>query len=64
MKKIEKFKLNQLSKKELEMRQMNFLKGGGCSSGTYCWCPSVPPGGISTSATNSDGWYQLDEQSG
>jgi natural product precursor len=55
MKKLKKLKLNNISKMELESRQMNMLKGGncsctcGCSCGsTNCHCPQVNPGEIST----------------
>jgi natural product precursor len=44
MKKIGKLKLNQLSKSELEKREMNFLKGGGC----YCGCYYQGQGGSQT----------------
>ena len=58
-------RLNKLSRKELNEKQMNLVRGGNvgvCSSGTSCWCPSVPPGGIETSQNNSDGWLQFDKQ--
>lgn len=37
MKKLGKLKLNQLSKAELENREMNALRGGDCS-GCTCVC--------------------------
>ena len=45
MKKLGKFKLNQLDKANLENKEMNLLKGGGC-----CACACAGP---SPSATNS-----------
>ena len=48
-------KLNQLSKNELEKRQMNALKGG---SGCACWgcgCTNNQAGNEETDATVEDG---------
>ena len=36
MKNLGKLKLNQISKVELEKREMNFLRGGGCSTSCQC----------------------------
>lgn len=38
MKKLSMIKLNQLSKAELDQREMNIIRGGDCSCecGTYC----------------------------
>ncbi|MDL2278134.1 TIGR04149 family rSAM-modified RiPP [Parabacteroides sp. OttesenSCG-928-G07] len=38
MKKLEKLKLNQFSKNELDRRKMNALKGG-CTCSDSCYCP-------------------------
>lgn len=48
MKQIGKLKLNQLSKAELNEREMNFIKGGSCS----CGCHYAGSGG-SSSCENS-----------
>ncbi len=37
MKKLGKLKLNQLSKTEIEKREMNALRGG-CACAAYCGC--------------------------
>ena len=39
MKKIEKLKLNQLNKVEMNLRQQNALKGGGGCICVSCLCP-------------------------
>jgi natural product precursor len=50
MKKV-KLKLTQLNKVELEEKQMNSLKGGGCGCSCY-WASN--PGGASTHANLND----------
>ena len=52
MKEISKIKLNQLSKAELEAKQMNALKGG---SGCACW-------GCGCAAAQQAGFEKTDDQ--
>jgi natural product precursor len=49
MKQIGKLKLNQLSKAELNEREMNLIKGGACG----CGCLYANSGGSSTSSNDS-----------
>ena len=52
MKKIEKLKLNQLSKDELKKRELNHIKGGSDECCKCCCGYSGEPGGSST----KDNW--------
>jgi natural product precursor len=55
MKKLSKLKLNQLSKTELEKREMNMLNGGTCActgAGTPCSCAYEGP-----QCSSNDSYY-------
>jgi len=55
MKNLKKLKLNELNKKEIEHKQMIFLKGGyTCECLMTCTCNDPPPGGISNAASNAE----------
>jgi natural product precursor len=58
MKKLEKLKLNQLSKAEMEKREMNHLKGGDCCG---CGCHYTGSGGSSAyhnlNANQANGYH-------
>lgn len=52
MKKLKSLKLNQLSKAELNQREMKYLLGGGADS-SYCYCDS----GTANMNANADYGY-------
>jgi natural product precursor len=63
MKKLEKLKLHQLSKVELEERRMSIIRGGGTSGTCSCGCSNYntnsncsanDSSGYTTSSQNSD----------
>jgi natural product precursor len=55
MKNLGKLKLNQLSKVDLEKREMNFLKGGGCCA---CACAGSYPETTNEATNDSFGYGQ------
>lgn len=58
MKKLGKLKLNQLRKAELELREMNSLRGGACAGGYGCGCACYPGNlGWHYSATNQTVYF-------
>ena len=70
MKKLGKLKLNQISKNQLEDKQMYLLKGGGtctcnctCSCTPNCSCTPYPPGGIANSMTISNSMTEFSKNS-
>lgn len=57
MKKLSKIKLNQLSKEELERRQLNALMGGrSCDFYCTCGCLSSSAADGNVSSPNTKNW--------